>query len=151
MRFNWDGTEFELSFEREIKKVQVRDKTYKNGGKVWRWEKSKHPYTTAVIRQVVPDTPAETWPVAFEAEVGCLDAFDTYNIEQGRLWALRKLSTYVPAEMRPVIWGAYHGRQKKLTDKQRVKQLRTENAKLKAELKLMKDVYAKMVNEGMDI
>ncbi len=155
MRFEHGDTTYEFTFFRQHKRVKVLDKkSLAEGYKIYRWEKSRDPYTTVTLREVVKDEKAETWPILAEAEVGVLAGADRYSPEKGRIWSLKKLTGLIPAELRAPMWQAYHerprGPQAATIRKEleaQVASLKAENKKLKNEVAYREKMYANLLAE----
>lgn len=110
LTFTYAGNEYCLDFRRDHKRVRVLDKLASS--KVWRWETSRHPYTTVYLSLIEKEIPSKFWVVKHQAEVG-VSQEDVYSHEMGRIYALRKLTPFLPKEMRRAMWECYMGRKPK--------------------------------------
>ncbi len=149
MRFKYDGAEYEILFNRDFKQVEVIDR--KKNEK--RTETSKFPATIAMILKVDNSKKSQFWDVIASSEVTCYK-HDRFDIESGRVWALKKLTHLIPSDMRPLMWEAYTKRQKGGNLKEQNKQLRQEVAilktlaeKLEGERNQWQDSYHKILSD----
>lgn len=112
MTFTFAGDTYRIEFQRQHKQVPLtregRTKTVK----------SRHPYTTARLIKLLPDTqdgkPVLRRSLFVEAEVGCAK-MDTFSKEEGRKAALRLLCVKLgiataPKSLNKVIWDTYLNR-----------------------------------------
>ena len=149
MRFMYEGSEYEILFNRDFKQVEIIDR--KKNEK--RTETSKFPATIAMILKVDHNKKSQFWDVIASSEVTCY-THDRFDIEQGRMWALKKLTHLIPSDMRPIMWETYKNRPRAGNLKEQNRELRKEvnilktlAEKLERERNQWQDSYHKMLNE----
>jgi hypothetical protein len=120
MRFEYDGCTYFLEFKRFYRDltryretVQVNEVTGEEMRAIEGFMvKSTHPYTTV---RIMKDIPSCVPDILFRsATVGC-HPNDHFTVEEGRLRALRKISTGngLPPGFKREMWAAYFGRTQK--------------------------------------
>lgn len=104
MKFEFDGKLYTIEFSRKQREYVRHDpKT----GLDHSYE-STYPYTTATIVESDPKRPLDKKSFR-TATVGCYHA-DKFNLEKGRIRALRLITITLPLAMKPLMWKAYHDR-----------------------------------------
>lgn len=106
MRFEFDGTTYELDFQKSNKTVAVFDKALG----AYKEQASRYPYTTLLIREV-RDGKREQWPLFRTATVGCRHN-ERYTPERGRCHALRAVMATITRPFYMAMWKAYTNRNK---------------------------------------
>lgn len=110
MRFEYRGELYALDFARTKRRVPQID--YKSGETVT--AESMHPFTKVMVLKSKPDIPWKYWEVVYQAEVGCF-THDFFSNDNGRLWALKKLTGKLPnKEFKSLVWNAYMNRKPKM-------------------------------------
>ena len=103
----YEDQEFEILFQRKHKPIEIIDREKNTKTEAL----STFPTTTVMLLKVDPAKKARQWEVPFQAEASCFKG-DKFTVEAGRIWALKKLTPMLPADMRPVVWNAYLNRPK---------------------------------------
>lgn len=115
MKFNWEGKNYILEFERQHKDVIVGP--YDEATGIGRKVKSKYPYTTVRVVEVGANGRDKT--IFRTATVGCWHReAATYSRGNGfkeisRLRALNMVTKTLPKSMKKLMWNAYLNRDKK--------------------------------------
>lgn len=153
MRFMYEGQEWEILFNRDHKLVEVIDREKNTKTETL----STFPTTKVMLLKVDPNKKARFWEVPYQAEASCFKG-DKFTVEAGRIWALKKLTPLLPADMRPVVWDAYLNRPKSGDLREQNKMLRKLAHTALKQAQEAQDRYkgllesqAKLVQEGMDI
>jgi hypothetical protein len=105
MKFKYDGSEYAIEFQRRHRDVTI----IRHG--IVKVVKSTHPYTTA---KLLRKNDLGEYTTVEAASVGCAK-FDTFNIAEGRVQALRTLSVTLrkrnhEKELSAAMWNAYLNR-----------------------------------------
>lgn len=101
MRFTFAGKTFRIEFERKRKTVHVRNPF--EDGEI-NAIMSSFPYTTVRILEEMNDGLQAS--LYRTATVGC-SLHDRFSFEDGRIAALRAITTTIPKPMRKALWDGY--------------------------------------------
>jgi len=109
MKFEFDGLQYVLEFERSSKQVTVGSQKDEKGNRRAVKATSRYPYTTVRIIQLpknVKDVTRGSRVVYRTATVGAYHK-DNFTLERGRILALRAVSQTLTKEFKRVMWDAY--------------------------------------------
>lgn len=106
IKFEHENVVYAVEFMRDHRRVRVADKLTPG---VFRMEKSREPFTTASVVVPKDGVRAHDWEVYKQATVGVAKG-DRFSYEDGRMYALKKLTPLLPKEMRTKMWEAYMSR-----------------------------------------
>ena len=99
MRFNYDGIDYVIEFQRELKPRKIQ-----TGRTLSRVVMKRYPDTTVRILKSSPGAlPGEVYR---EATVGC-SVHDQFTLERGRIAALRAVSRTLETGFKQALWYAY--------------------------------------------
>lgn len=110
MKFTFEGKTYVIEFQRRKKQYTRFD--YETGLDIP--YESTYPYTTVTLFEVNPDHALDK-KLFRTATVGCWYG-DTYNLEKGRVRAMRLITITLPKPMKTALWKAYHDRWPKVND-----------------------------------